>query len=490
MKTKKLNLSLIIMILISFITQILSLLKSSIVAGSFGAGEAMDAYNLANNIVTFLFGFVASGISTIIIPEYSNKRNKKAVNTFITVIYGVVFLVIALMIALRIHIVGLFHNRGEMFTNLVANVLIVLLLAQYLSSIANITVAYFQCEGKYNIPKIISLIFQILVIVALLIFKEINIVQYTVIVAAGLVFNFLFDTALALKSGWRYKPTFLFDENTKTLFKRFLPIIVSTGVYRLTLMIDTTISSFLDTGKLSILSYSSQISSMVDAVLIGNLTIYLYPQITKRITEDGYQKQFWKSTATLHAIVCLVSAGFLTVGHEGVALLFQRGAFNANASKMVYIGASIYIVGQQTSVIRDLIYRYFYAIGDTKTPGINSIIVSISNIVISLILVKLIGFYGIIIGTVLASLVSLGIIFIWFKKKIGFNESIFAILGRYLMSTIVFAITVGLVYLTKYFIPISNNLISLLVYGVETLILYLTISLLINRKTLLNIKNI
>ena len=56
MKTRKFDLSLIIMIAISLLTQVLSLLKSSIVAGSFGAGSDMDAYNLANNIVTFAFG--------------------------------------------------------------------------------------------------------------------------------------------------------------------------------------------------------------------------------------------------------------------------------------------------------------------------------------------------------------------------------------------------------------------------------------------------
>ena len=132
MKTKKFNFTLIIMMVISLLTQVLSLLKSSIVAGSFGVGSDMDAYNLANNIVTFVFGFVASGISTIIIPEYANKRNKKAVDTFITVIYGIVIVVVALMIMLRVQIAGMFNDRGEMYTNLVANILVVLLLYQLL----------------------------------------------------------------------------------------------------------------------------------------------------------------------------------------------------------------------------------------------------------------------------------------------------------------------------------------------------------------------
>ena len=119
-KTKRNAFGLVIMIVISFVTQILSLLKSSVVAGIFGTSGAMDAYNLANNIATFVFGFVAAGISTVIIPEYANKRNEKAVDTFITVIYGLVAIVIAVMIAFRIHIVGMFSNRDEMFVNVAA----------------------------------------------------------------------------------------------------------------------------------------------------------------------------------------------------------------------------------------------------------------------------------------------------------------------------------------------------------------------------------
>lgn len=487
MKIKKINYGLMLMIMISFMTQILSLFKSSIVAGSFGAGNEMDAYNLANNVVTFVFGFAASGISTIIIPEYANKRNKKAIDTFITVIYGSILIFVVLMIAMRIQLFGIFSSRGEVFTYLTANIFIILSLTHYLSSISNITVAYFQCEGKHNIPKIVTLICQILVIVVLLMF-EFDIIQYTLIIAASLFLSFFVDIFLALKCGWRYRPRLLLDQDAKILLKRFAPVIVSTGIYQLTLLIDTTIASFLDAGKLSILSYSSQISLMVDSVLIGNLVIYLFPKITKRIHEVGYQKHFWEITASLHAIVCLVSAVFLTVGHEGVALLFQRGAFTDDASMMVFVGAAIYIAGNQISIVRASVYRYFYAIGNTNIPGINSILVSVLNIVVSIILVRLIGFYGIILGTVLVSLISLGGILVMFHKKIGFCPEFVAIIGRYIKSFLTFLLTVILVYLTKHCLSIANELVSLVLYGIETIGIYVLITFLFNKKTLLNLR--
>lgn len=111
-------------------------------------------------------------------------------------------------------------------------------------------------------------------------------------------------------------------------------------------------------------------------------------------------------------IVCMLICGFINIGYEGISLLFQHGEFDESATLGVFVGSLIYILGQQTDVIRDLIYRYFYAKGNTKDPAINSLVISGTNIIISLILVRCIGFYGIIIGTVIASFISVIIIYI------------------------------------------------------------------------------
>lgn len=477
----------VLMMVISLVIQAVSLLKTSVVAGSFGIGSDMDAFNLANSITMFVFDFVAVGITTIIIPEYSNRRNKKAVDTFITVVYGSVFLIILAMMALRMQLVGVLSDRSGAFEATAAQILIILLLAKYAQSVGNITVAHFQCEGKYNTPKIITLICNLLVVLALALAHDLSIIEYAVIFSAGFVLNFAVDLVAARKIGWQYKPTLVFDAESKQLFSRFWPTLLSTGVYRLSLITDTAITSFLDTGKLSVLSYSTQIATMADAVIVGNLMTYMYPKIARRVNEKGYQKAFWMDTAAMHTIVCLLSAGFLTVGYEGVALLFQRGAFEAEATRLVFIGAAIYLVGYQPRAIRALLVRYFYASGETKIPGIISVIENISNIIISLVFVKLMGFYGVILGTLAASLIALGLTFVSFRKKFGIGEKVKTVAGRYLKSFLIFVITVVLVLTSKYLLPISNDLVSLLVFGVETVAIYGVLSVLLNKKTVLQL---
>jgi putative peptidoglycan lipid II flippase len=75
---------LLLMILLTGFSQIIALYKSSYTATRFGASTQMDAYNFATNIASFLFLFITSGITTVVIPAYIKKESAKVINTFIT----------------------------------------------------------------------------------------------------------------------------------------------------------------------------------------------------------------------------------------------------------------------------------------------------------------------------------------------------------------------------------------------------------------------
>ena len=55
----------------------IALYKSRFTAVTFGATNYMDAYNYALNVATFVFAFITTGVTTVIIPAYVNKTDKK-----------------------------------------------------------------------------------------------------------------------------------------------------------------------------------------------------------------------------------------------------------------------------------------------------------------------------------------------------------------------------------------------------------------------------
>lgn len=472
-----------LMIILSCVTQVVTLMKASIVAGTFGASTEMDSFSFANSVVTFIFSFIIAGVTTVVIPCYVKKANRKNTDSFLTFIFSCVAVVSVLVLLLRTPIVSLITHRDTEFVHLSGNIMVVLLVSNLFSIFTSTTSAYFQYKEEYNIPKIITLVSQIVVVTLLVVLKDITIMQYAVIFGGGIVFNSFVDLFFALKSGWRYKPSFaLKDPETKKLILTFAPVLFSTGVYQLSLMIDSSLASQLDTGKVTVLSYANQISSMINTLLVSNLLIYFYPKLVKDIEQRKDQRSFWEKTYFFHAIICLVIAGYAVIGCEGVSLLFEHGKFDAKATYSVFTMSLIYISAQQISVVRDLIYRYFYAFGNTKTPSFNSVIATVANIVFSLVLVKFIGVYGIVVGTALSSVISLASIMIQFKKKYGLEESIGRILLQYTKSILITAASILVSLITKNLFVIHSKIITIVVLGIEVVVVYGALTLIFNKK--------
>ena len=476
-------LKLVLMIILSCITQVVSLMKSSVIAGTFGVSAEIDAFNFANSIATFLFSFVTAGISTIIIPCYVKRLNRKNTDSFITIIILGMVIVTALVLMLRTPIISMITERDDEFVDLSGKVMIVLNISNLFGILTSVTSAYFQYAEKYNLPKTITLIAQIVVVAFVTFDKDITILQYAFVIGIGIVLNSFFDLLFAIKSGWRYKPSFAInDEETKRLFIMFIPILFSTGVYQLSLMIDSGIASRLNTGDVTILNYANQISAMVNTLLVSNLLVYFYPKLVKDIEEKREQKTFWEKTYFFHAIMCLVIAGYAVVGREGVSLLFEHGKFSSEATDSVFVLGLIYISAQQINVVRDLMYRYFYSFGDTKSTTINSVIATIVNIVFSLLLVNIIGLYGIVVGTAISSIVSLITVMIRFKKLFGYSEKINTIIIQYSKSFLITILSILFTLMTKRSIVIDNDIISLVIFGIEVVVIYTLLTLIFNRK--------
>lgn len=482
MSNKKSAAQLSLMIFLTLLSQVIALYKSRFTAVTFGATTYMDAYNYALNIATFIFAFITTGVTTVIIPAYVNKTEKKAVNSFITIIYSITLIVVLGVISFRVPLLEILTNRGQNFISIVGDFLIVAFIVQGLLAFQAVTAGFYQCNNHYNIPKFITLVVNLIVAIILISGVVDNIYIYLTLLVFGSVLNFLIDILVAIKYGFRYAPALeLKSESLKKMLIVFLPTLFSSGVYKIHTMVDTTIATNLLEGQITILSYSTQIITMVNNVIVGNLTVYAYPKIVSRLKEKESKQNFWDYSILFHAVIVLLICGFINVGYEGVGLIFQGGKFTRDNTWLLYVCTCVYIFGQQFNIIRDLIYRYFYAQGNTKETFKNSVLVSVLNIVLSIILVKFIGLLGIILGTVLSSFISLTMIIFRFKREYGlgvkFSEILFEC-GKNLGAAIVTVVIVqGIKRCTN-----LSNILSLLVFGVLTVAIYCVILLLMKTR--------
>lgn len=210
------------MILLTGFSQIIALYKSSYTATRFGASTQMDAYNFATNIASFLFLFITSGITTVVIPAYIKKESAKVINTFITVIYAVVFFLVVTILAVKVPLIALLSNRENLFQQHVADYLLLVFLIQGLLALQGVTNAYYQVTDRYLIPKYTMLFANAAVALGLYYTNLHNMQFYLLILLAGSVINVVFDLSIALKTGYRYSPSLALKEpGVKKLFVIF-----------------------------------------------------------------------------------------------------------------------------------------------------------------------------------------------------------------------------------------------------------------------------
>lgn len=463
------------MMIITVITQFISVYKSAIIASNFGASVELDAYNFANNLSVFFLTFVSSGITTVVIPAYVKKMDRKAVDTFLTVVFGTVAILLWITYLLRGSLVDRLTSANPTFRAYVCSTMLLTMGIQALPSILGVTTAFYQSVGKFNLPKIILLISNIGTIVILISLKNFDLYQYLYVLLLGAIFQFIIDSICAISMGFRFKLEFQIKNPAyNSLMAIFLPTLFSTGIYKINTMIDSLISSNMGTGQLTILSYSNTIVGMVNILIVGNLITYVYPKIVMAVStkkKEG-QEALWKYAVIFHIVVCLILVGFVCVGREFIGMLYEHGEFSPSAATAVYLCMSIYMFDQQNNIVRDLIYRYFFAHGDTKTTVKNGSVTSITNIIFSFILSYFLGIYGIILGTFIAGAVSLIFIVFRMKKIYKFEIDMKPVWFKFIKTEITVILTITLVLIVKNIMPEFSYIVGFILYGFLAVLVY------------------
>lgn len=461
------------MIILTIVTQVFTLLKTSIAAKNFGTSVYMDAFNFTNNVGIFIFSFIGAGVTTILIPNLIDKKKKNGINIFISFLYTIAIIIFIIICIFSSQILKFISNGSNNFIAIASDLMFIVLLTQLILSLSGITNAIFQCEEKFNIPKLISLITTILLVVIMLLNSNFSIKYYSYYIFLTTFLNIFCQIYIIYKQGFSFK--FNIDLKNRyflDMIRSFIPIMLSTGLYQISLITDTIISSRLGSGQISILNYSNTIVSMINTLLLANIITYIYPKIVKKIEQNDSQERLFELVTFINSIMFLVVLGFFIVGKDGVEILYQRGEFTANTTYIVYICSFIYILSLPVNSIRDLIYRYFYAKLDTMTPFKNSIVASILNIIISIYLSKFIGIYGIIIGTVLTSFISLTMILIRFKIKFEFKFCFRKVIFENLKIVTSMLITLIILLIIKKSIIINNVIFEVILLSGLTIFVY------------------
>lgn len=387
---KKITFSFPAIIIISMGIQVFGLIRSLVLAKNFGADSTLDAFYLANVFTISIFSIISSSITTIIIPELNSDRDHKEEKNYIAS-YLTVITLISITISIVIFIILLLGRNSitSQFNSKVQGLFIlitlVLLISQQFRIQTSFSVAVFQNEGHYIIPRIMDLIPAALPVIYLLSVHNSNIIILALITAVSYVVETIILNSLQNRINSGYSPTLkvVFDDNLKGMLGRTVPIFLSSAIFQLQIVISNYFAGTFGKGYITLLSNTNQIMGMIQSLFILNLINMIYPRLVREIKNNlktGLLKMADYINLTNFIVIILVW-GYIVLGHDLIQLIFVRGKFTLSNADIVYNFSLILGISLPFTVIRDYFYRLYYSIGDTRKPMVNSIQTVMFNLI-------------------------------------------------------------------------------------------------------------
>ncbi|HSQ88340.1 murein biosynthesis integral membrane protein MurJ [Romboutsia sp.] len=426
--TKKTAVILMIIILLSKVT---GFLRDIVLAQSFGAGNITDAYLTALNIPVVLFDGISASLGTTFIPMFfsiKESKGNKEVYRFTSNILNIVLVISIIFIIIGIiftpYIVKIFAMGFEgKVLELTVGYSRILLFSMIFIATNGLISSFLVASGNVYISGIVSIPFNIFVIVAIFLGSITN--SYVMVYGTlfAYIVQLLFQIPFLLKKGYKHKFILdLKDENIQQILYLVLPVFFGSYVNQINTVVNRTLASTLETGSITALNYANKLNIFAVGIIVISLSTVMYPILSKLASEGNIKAFKYNISKSINIIIISmvpIMIIIMDLSTPIVKMLFEEGSFDSRATYLTSTALFYYSIGIVACGLREILSKAFYSLQDTKTPVKNATIAVIINVIFSIILVNYMGIGGLALAGSISAIITTILLFISLRKKIG-----------------------------------------------------------------------
>lgn len=421
------------------VSRILGYLRDMMVAHSFGAGLAADAFYAAYRIPNLLRRLLGEGsLSASFIPvlsQYVHTKSKEETQELINVVFTTLAVVLSILTVLGIvfarplvHVIafGFADNPEKLqltvdLTRLMFPFLLFICLAALTQGILNTMGSFFMPAVS---PASLS-ISEIVYILALapLFSPGSQIRGLAISVIVGGLGQFLAQNPGIKQAGWSLRWRWnLSHPGLRRIGTLMIPSMIGLSVDQINAFVDTICASFLEQGSITALYYSNRVMQLPLAIFGLALSSAALPAMSKAVAEndmDTVKNSLNYSIRLIIFILVPAATGLMVLGMPIITVLFARGEFDLHAAAMTNSAMFFYSLGLPAYAITKVLAGAFYALQDTKTPVKSAVQSMIVNAVLMIMLMRVMGVGGLALATAVASYYNGTTLMITLRKRVG-----------------------------------------------------------------------
>jgi len=449
------------MVIATMLAKVMGMVRDMFFTNYYGTGIEGVAFLSATRIPLLFFDItLGAAILSTFIPvfnRYLEKGDKKGAfdfsNSFINlvVLISVVFCIIGVVFAkdLANFIAPGIPDEAKV---LATKLLIVLLPTTIFTSLAFAFVGILQSFDEFNIPAIISLVSNLAVIIYLIFLnKTFGIFGVAVAMLIGWSLQFFVQIPSLIQKGYKYRFVLnLRNEGILDVFKLAIPILISSWLQPICVMINTIFGSYLNGGQaVAGLEFANRLYIIIVGVFTFGITNYIFPSLSKMSgggNADGFKDVMSKSIKVMLLIIAPIMLGMMLLARPIIDVVYGRGEFGETSIMLTSTALFFYSIGMVSFGINEIINKCFYAMKDGKTPMIASVCGIITTLILAFTFTKLLGLGigGLALSASISAIVVSVMLIIAMTKKVGaiFDKQMLIYIAKVAIATLIMAIAV------------------------------------------------
>jgi len=418
----------------TLMSRILGLVREQVFAYLFGAGHATDAFQVAFRIPNLLRDLFAEGaMSAALVPVFTQVREVEGDRRAWRVaglVFRVLFVSVALLAAVGIltapGLVSLYADSyREIPGKFELTVSMTRLLFPFfpLVALAAAFMGVLNAFSRFFIPAFSSALFNLISIsvgatLAILLpgVSDVDpIIGMAIGVLAGGAVQALSQVPSLRSVGYRWQPRGPQDPvwHRDPALRRMLllmgPGFLGLAATQINVLINTILATSAAAGAVSWLNYAFRLMQFPIGIFGVSMAAATQPAVARlwvRKDAQGVADQLERSLKQVFAINLPASAGLAFLGVPIIALLFQYGRFTAHDAESTAWALAAYSVGLCAYSAVKVLVPACYALGNTRSAVISSLISIGTTLILNIWLVRFLGYAGLALGTSIAALLN------------------------------------------------------------------------------------
>jgi putative peptidoglycan lipid II flippase len=421
-------------------SRVLGLVRETVLAWVFGASASpqMDAFNVAFRVPNLLRDLFAEGAMTAaFVPTFTRELTSKGreeawrlgslVMNALLIATGVL-VAIGILFAPQITNAFVDAEFAAVPGKLELTTQLTRIMLPFLTTLAVATamMGMLNSLGRFFIPSLspamfnVASIFSALAIAPLMPRVGLDPIAG---IALGTLLGGLGQIALQWpllrKEGFRYRPIVnLADPSVQEILRLMAPATIGLAAVQINVFVNTHLATGQEQGAVSWLQYAFRLMYLPIGVFGVSIAIASLPEISRQAVTDDLKAIRETVSRGLRMMLMLnvpATVGLMVLAHPIVALIYERGMFHAGDTDATAAALMFYAPGLLGYSAVKIASPTFYSLRDSRTPVTVSVLSVGVNLGINLLLIRVMGYRGLALGTALAALFNASVL-LWLLR--------------------------------------------------------------------------